>query len=40
MLADWSEADVSLVLSHLEKALSDHVRFIDPSIDVTVIDGF
>ena len=40
MLAAWNESDPSLVRSHLEKALAPEVRFVDPSIDVTGIDGF
>lgn len=40
MLAAWNETDSSLVRRHLEKALSGQVRFVDPSIDVTGIDGF
>ena len=40
MLAAWNEPDPARVRSHLEKALSTTVRFVDPSIDVTGIDGF
>ena len=40
MLAAWNESDSSLVRGHLEKALTSEVRFVDPSIDVTGIDGF
>lgn len=40
MLAAWNEADPSLVRGHLERALAPGVRFVDPSIDVTGIDGF
>ena len=40
MLAAWNESDASLVRSHLRKALAPQVRFVDPSIDVTGIDGF
>lgn len=40
MLAAWNEADGALVRGHLEKALSPDVRFVDPTIDVTGIDGF
>ena len=40
MMAAWNESDPSLVRSHLEKALAPNVRFVDPSIDVTGIDGF
>jgi hypothetical protein len=40
MLAAWNEPDVSLVRGHLDKALASKVRFVDPSIDVTGIDGF
>jgi len=40
MLAAWNESDAGLVREHLEKALSPEVRFVDPTIDVTGIDGF
>lgn len=40
MLAAWNEPNSTLVRSHLEKALSHDVRFVDPSIDVSGIDGF
>lgn len=40
MYAAWNEEDPSAVRSHLEKALTPNVRFVDPSIDVTGIDGF
>ena len=40
MLAAWNEPDSEKVRSHLESALSANVRFVDPSIDVTGIDGF
>ncbi|MEM1264383.1 MAG: hypothetical protein AAGH76_18430, partial [Pseudomonadota bacterium] len=40
MLAAWNESDSSLVRSHLDKALTSDVRFVDPTIDVTGIDGF
>ena len=40
MLAAWNEPDAIRVRSHLEKALSPNVRFVDPTIDVTGIDGF
>ncbi len=40
MLAAWNEIDPARVRSHLEKALAPEVRFVDPSIDVTGIDGF
>ncbi|MFK8049599.1 MAG: hypothetical protein AB8B81_14330 [Halioglobus sp.] len=40
MLAAWNESDPSLVRLHLDKALAPEVRFVDPSIDVTGIDGF
>ena len=40
MLAAWNEPDPALVRGHLEKALAPDVRFVDPSIDVTGIDGF
>lgn len=40
MLAAWNEAVAANVRGHLERALSPEVRFVDPSIDVTGIDGF
>ena len=40
MLAAWNEPDAAQVRNHLEKALDSNVRFVDPSIDVTGIDGF
>ena len=40
MLAAWNESDATLVRGHLERALAPSVRFVDPSIDVTGIDGF
>jgi len=40
MLAAWNEADPALVRGHLDKALSANVRFVDPSIDVSGVDGF
>lgn len=40
MLAAWNEPDPSKVRSHLDRALADTVRFVDPSIDVTGIDAF
>ena len=40
MLAAWNEPDPSKIRGHLEKALAPNVRFVDPTIDVTGIDGF
>jgi len=40
MLAAWNGSDPSSVREHLEKALTKDVHFLDPSIDVTGIDGF
>lgn len=40
MLAAWNEPDKSRVREHLERALAPDIRFVDPSIDVTGIDGF
>jgi len=40
MLAAWNEPDPACVRGHLDKALAPDVRFVDPSIDVTGIDGF
>ena len=40
MLAAWNEENPSAVRAHLDKALARDVRFGDPSIDVTGVDGF
>ena len=40
MLAAWNEPEPSLVRGHLEQALAPGIRFVDPSIDVTGINGF
>ena len=40
MLAAWNEPDASRVRGHLDRALAPGIRFVDPSIDVTDIDGF
>jgi hypothetical protein len=40
MLAAWNEAESSKVRGHLERALTQDVLFLDPSIDVKGIDGF
>lgn len=40
MLAAWNEPEAGRVREHLDKALSPNVRFVDPTIDVTGIDGF
>ncbi len=40
MLAAWNESDATKVRDHLDKALSENVRFVDPTIDVSGIDGF
>lgn len=40
MLAAWNESDPAKVRSHLDKALTPNVRFVDPSIDLTGIDAF
>jgi hypothetical protein len=40
MLAAWNETDSKKVRIHLENALGVNVRFVDPSIDVSGIDGF
>lgn len=40
MLAAWNETEPSRVRSHLEKALAQDVRFVDPSIDLIGIDDF
>ncbi len=40
MLAAWNEPDPALVRGHLERALAPGIRFVDPSIDLTGMDGF
>jgi hypothetical protein len=40
MLAAWNELDPSKVRSHLDRALSPEVEFIDPSIETHGIDEF
>ena len=40
MLAAWNEPDATKARGHLENALSANVRFVDPSIDVSGVDGF
>lgn len=40
MLAAWNEPESSNVRIHLERGLAPNIRFVDPSIDVTGIDGF
>jgi hypothetical protein len=40
MLAAWNESDPVKIRSLLERALDPAIRFVDPSIDVTGIDGF
>lgn len=40
MLAAWNEREPSNVRSHLERALSSGVEFIDPSIETHGIDEF
>ena len=40
MFAAWNETEPAKVRGHLDKALSDQVRFVDPSIDLTGIEAF
>jgi len=40
MLKAWNDPDRTQVRGHLEKALNPNVRFVDPSIDVSGVDGF
>ena len=40
MLAAWNEPEPAQVRGHLQQALTPRIRFVDPSIDVTGIDGF
>ena len=38
--AAWNEPDPDQVRAHLDKALAPQVRFVEPRIDVSGIDGF
>ena len=40
MFAAWNESDAGKVRAHLDKALANTIRFVDPSIDLTGIDAF
>jgi hypothetical protein len=40
MLAAWNESEPGKVRGILDKALAPDVHFLDPSIDVTGIEGF
>ena len=40
MFAAWNETDPARVRGHLDKALSQTIRFVDPSIDLSGIDAF
>ena len=40
MLAAWNEAEADKVRAHLDEALAENVRFIDPSIALEGIDAF
>jgi len=40
MLAAWNESDPVRIRQLLERALDPGIRFVDPSVDVTGIDGF
>jgi len=40
MLAAWNEPDPSVLRSHLERALTPEIEFIDPSVETHGIDGF
>ena len=40
MLAAWNEGDPARVRSHLDKALTADVHFVDPSVDLVGIDDF
>ncbi|MEM7411443.1 MAG: nuclear transport factor 2 family protein [Myxococcota bacterium] len=40
MLAAWNERDLEKVRSHLERALSPEIHFVDPSIETRGIDAF
>ncbi len=40
MLAAWNESNPARVRSHLEKALTADVQFIDPSVETNGIDEF
>lgn len=40
MLDAWNEPDATKIRAHLDAALNDDVRFVDPTIDFTGIDAF
>lgn len=40
MLNAWNETDATKIRSHLDAALNNDVRFVDPTIDITGIDAF
>ena len=40
MFAAWNEPDPVKVRAHLDAALADDVRFVDPTIDLVGIDAF
>lgn len=40
MLAAWNERSIENVRSHLERALSGDVRFVDPANEITGLDAF
>jgi hypothetical protein len=40
MLAAWNEPDPAKIRGHLEAALNNDVRFVDPTIDIVGIDDF
>ncbi|MEM7081636.1 MAG: nuclear transport factor 2 family protein [Pseudomonadota bacterium] len=40
MLSAWNEQDGTKLRGHLERALTDDVHFVDPSIDLHGIDAF
>ena len=40
MLAAWNETDPAQVRSHLDRALTSDVHFVDPSHDIRGVDDF
>ena len=40
MLAAWNEPDPAKVRQHLDRALTDDVHFVDPSVDLVGVDAF
>ena len=39
MLAAWNEPEFQNVRSHLERAMTDNIRFVDPANDIVGLDA-